>query len=36
MSVSSREDLPDVQDCSGGPPGCPGLVGIPSRMFGVW
>ena len=25
--------LPDVQEWSGGPPGCPGVVGKPSRMF---
>ena len=39
MSVSGREALPDVQEwsggpfgCPGGPPGCPGVVGRLSRM----
>ena len=26
--------LPDVREWSGGPPGCPGIVGWPSRMSG--
>ena len=29
-----RRDLPDVREWLGGPPGCPGLVGRPSRMSG--
>ena len=32
MSGSSREALPDVLEWSGGPPGCPGVVGRPSLM----
>ena len=28
------EALPDVRECSGVPPGCPGVVGRPSRMSG--
>ena len=32
MSESGRETLPDVQEWSVGPPGCPGVVGSPSRM----
>ena len=34
MSGSCREALPDVQKWSGGPPGCPGVVGRPYRMSG--
>ena len=33
MSGSGREALPDVQERSGGPPGCPGVVVSPARMF---
>ena len=32
MSKSGRVTLPDVRDCSGRPPGCPGVVGSLSRM----
>ena len=32
MSGNGREALPDVREWSGGPPGCPGVVGMPSRM----
>ena len=28
------EALPDAWELSGGPPGCPGVVGWPSRMSG--
>ena len=28
----SQDTLPDVQKWSGGPPGCPGVVGWPSWM----
>ena len=34
MSGSGRESLPDVLEWSGGPPGCPGVVGKTSRMSG--
>ena len=44
MSGSGLEALPDVRECSGGPPRCPGVfgrlavypeeVGRPSRMSG--
>ena len=34
MSVSGREALPEVREWSGGLPGCPGVVGRPSRMSG--
>ena len=34
MSGSGRVTLPDVREWSGGPPGCPGMVGRPSRMSG--
>ena len=34
MSGSSRVDLPDVREWSGGPPGCPGVVGRSSRKSG--
>ena len=34
MSGSGREALPDVREWSGGPPGCPGVVGRPTRMSG--
>ena len=40
MSRNGREALPDVLEwtgvppgCSSGPPGCPGVVGSPTRMF---
>ena len=32
MSGSYREAFPDVREWLGGPPGCPGEVGKPSRM----
>ena len=32
MSASGRDDLPDVQEWSGNPPGCLGVVRRPSRM----
>ena len=32
MSGNFREALPNVRVWSGGPPGCPGVVGRPSRM----
>ena len=35
MSESVREACPDVQEWSGGSPGCQGVVLIPSRMSGV-
>ena len=34
MSGNGREALPDVQEWSGGPPGSPKVVGMPSRMSG--
>ena len=34
MSGSRLEALPDVQEWSGGPPGCPGVVDKPSRKSG--
>ena len=34
MSGSDRETLLEVQEWSGGPHGCPGMVGRPSRMSG--
>ena len=44
MSLSGREALPDVRECSrgcsscpevmGGPLGCPGVVVRPSKKFG--
>ena len=34
MSGSSQESLPDIQEWSGGPPVCPGVVGRVSRMSG--
>ena len=34
MSGSGQVALPDVQEWSGVPPGCTGLVGSPSRMSG--
>ena len=34
MSCSGREALEDVLEWLGGPPGCPGVVGRPSRMSG--
>ena len=34
MSGSGREARQDVQEWSGGPPGCPEMVGKPSRMSG--
>ena len=35
MSENCRKALPKVHEGSGGPPGCLGVVGRPSRMFGV-
>ena len=32
MFGSGREALPNVQEWSGGPSRCPGMVGRPSRM----
>ena len=32
MSGNGRVDLPDVREWSGGHPGCPGVVGRPTRM----
>ena len=32
MSGSGREAIPDVRKWSGGSPGCPKVVGKPSRM----
>ena len=34
MFRSGRESLADVREWSGGPPGCPGVVGRPSKMSG--
>ena len=34
LSGSDRETLPDVQEWSGDPPGCSGVVGWPTRMSG--
>ena len=34
MSGSGSEALPDVWEWSGGPPGCPGVVGRPFQMNG--
>ena len=34
MSWDGREALWDVWEWSEGPPGCPGVVGWPSRMSG--
>ena len=34
MSESGWEALPDIWEWSGVPLGCPGVVGIPSRMSG--
>ena len=34
MSGSGREVLLDVQESFRGLPGCPGVVGMPSRMSG--
>ena len=34
MSRSGRKALPDVLKWSGGPPGCPGVVEKPFRIFG--
>ena len=34
MSGSDPVALGDVRECSGGPPGCPGVIGRPSRMSG--
>ena len=36
MSGRGRESLKDVQEWSGGPPGCPGVVGRPSRISGSY
>ena len=33
--TGGRVALPDVRDWSGGPPGCPGVVGWPFRMSGI-
>ena len=33
MSGSDREALTDAREWLGDPPGCSGVVGIPSRMF---
>ena len=33
MSERGREPLRDVRQWSGGPPGCPGVVGRHSGMF---
>ena len=30
-----REALPDIREWLGGPPGCPGGVGRPCRMFRI-
>ena len=35
MSRSGREALPDVQEWSGVPLGCPGVIGRPSGFMGV-
>ena len=32
MSGSGREVLPDIREWSGGPPGCPGLLGSSYRF----
>ena len=34
MTGSGRDALQDVREWSGGPPKCPGVVLIPSRMSG--
>ena len=34
-SRTSREDIPDVWEWSGGSPGCTGVVGRPSRKSGI-
>ena len=34
MSGSGREAHPHVRDLTGGPPGCPGVIGRSSRMSG--
>ena len=34
MSGSCRQALPDVRECSGGPPGHPEVVGMPYWMSG--
>ena len=34
MSMSGREALKDVREWSGGPRGCPGVIGRPSRLSG--
>ena len=34
MSGSGWETLPDVREWSGRPPGCPGVLGRPCRMYG--
>ena len=34
MSGSDQEALPHVRERSGGPPGCPGVVGRPSKVSG--
>ena len=35
MTGSDREALPEVREWSGSPPGCPGVVGRPSRKSGI-
>ena len=34
MSGSGLDALPDVKECLGGPPGCPGVFGMTSQMSG--
>ena len=34
MYGCGREALPHILEWSGGPPGCPGVVGRPSRLSG--
>ena len=34
MLESGREALGDIREWSAGPPGCSGVVGRPSRMYG--
>ena len=35
MSGSGRVALPDIRVWSGGPPGCPGVVGMLFRVVGM-
>ena len=35
MTRSGRNALPNVREWSGGPPGCPVVVGMPSRISGT-